>query len=222
MRVPGTLGRLVAGALLASLVGLGCMETQASSEVPFTHDFTDCGDKWLQEETDQYSFSCEDGQYHFVAKSAATNQSSLTKLSEPEDRIRISVDAAVSDIEGESAVGLGCWHGASDTAPGYRVFVGLSGWEILKEREDGTAEDIPSEESGLQPRVDGEVISLRTDCLAGVSDTEVKIFINGTLVGTGHDDAGVDQFDEVGMMISVDKAPVAVDFDNFQVEVARP
>jgi hypothetical protein len=213
--VPGAL-------ILASFLGLACMETQATNEVPFTHDFTDCGDKWLEEETDQYSFSCVNGHYHFLVKASASNQSSLTKLSEPEDRIQISVDAAVDDIEGESAVGLGCWHGASDTAPGYRVFIGLAGWEILKERADGTAGSIPSTESGLQPQVDEEALTLRADCLAGVSGTEVKIFINGTLVGTGHDASGVDQFDEVGMMISVDKAPVAVDFDNFHVEVAQP
>jgi hypothetical protein len=212
--------RLATGALI--LVSLGCMETQPSSEMPVSFDFDECGDKWLEDEDDHVSFSCDAGHYHFVVKDGPFNQSSLTKLSDPADRISMSVDATVDDLDDDSAVGLGCWQGAGETAPGYRILVGLQGWDILKEQSDGTAVSIPAHESGDLPQADPHTIGIRADCLAGDSGTEVKIFINGTLVGTGRDSIGVDQFDEVGVMVSAVKAPLEVDFDNFHVEEAEP
>jgi hypothetical protein len=51
----------------------------------------------------------------------------------------------------------------------------------------------------------------------------LKIYVNDTLLGTSHDtDEGVNGFDEVGVIVSADAAPVAVDFDNFHVEPTPP
>jgi hypothetical protein len=224
MRAPGKLRRLASGgptlALLA--LGLGCLESQPSSEVPFTHDFSDC-EKWLEEETDLYAFSCQDGHYHFVAKATRRSDSSVTALSEAADRIRISVDAAFKDSDGLDAVGLGCWQGRDVSSPGYRFVVGPAGWDIESELGDGTAESLPASESGLEPQVSGNGFALRVECVAGPSETTLRLFLNGTLLGTAHDDdQGVGGFDQVGMIVSASKAPVAVDFDNFHVEEAEP
>jgi hypothetical protein len=220
MRVPGTFGRLATGALI--LLSLGCMESQPSSEMPVSFDFDECGDEWLEDDNDHSSFRCDAGHYHFVVKDSPLNQSSILRLSEPADRISMSVDATLDDLDDDSGLGLGCWQGAGDIAPGYRILVGPQGWDILKEQSDGTAVSIPAHESGDLPQVDAHTIGIRADCLAGGSGTEVKIFINGTLVGTGRDSIGVDQFDVVGVMVSAAKAPLAVDFDNFHVEEAGP
>jgi hypothetical protein len=49
-------------------------------------------------------------------------------------------------------------------------------------------------------------------------ETTLKLFLNGTLVGTGHDAKGLDQFDVVGIMLVARTFPAAADFDNFHVE----
>jgi hypothetical protein len=213
-----------ASAVLLGVLAVGCSAGQPSSAIPYTEDFSDC-EKWIEEETDRWSFKCEDGHYHFVAKEPRRSDSAVTALSEPVGRISISADADLSAAEGLGAIGLGCWHGRDEDSNGYRIVVGPEGWNILKEDADaGSASTLPAEESGLEfPDVTSDVLHLRADCVTGAKETTLKVYVNETLLGTSHDAGeGVGGFDQVGLIVTADTPPVAVDFDNFHVEPTSP
>ena len=211
---------LLAGSL-ALHVGCGFVRP---TELPYTQDFSDC-DKWPEEDDDHVSLSCEEGHYHFVVKTAPYVQSSGTPLSASVDRVSMSVDASVQDFEATDEIGLACWHGDEDS-PGYRASLNPEGhhWYMVREPGQGAAiEDVPATESGSQIPVpaEGEVLHIRVDCLASPSETTLRLFLNGALVGTGHDANGFDQFNAVGMIVGARTSPAAVDFDNFHVEAAQ-
>jgi hypothetical protein len=137
----------------------------------------------------------------------------------------MSVDASVQDFEATDEIGLACWHGDEDS-PGYRASLNPEGhhWYMVKEPGQGAAiENVPATESGSQIPVpaEGEVLHIRVDCLASPSETTLRLFLNGALVGTGHDANGFDQFNAVGMIVGARTSPAAVDFDNFHVEAAQ-
>ena len=111
----------------------------------------------------------------------------------------MSVDASAQDFGTIAEIGLGCWQGVKNDSPGYHItFVPDQNKFAMWKSPATEAEsvDIPATASGerMPELVEGEAFHLRADCLASSSgETTPKLFLNGTLVGTGHDAKGLNQ-----------------------------
>lgn len=217
------------------LVVVGCASEAQREELPIEDDFAgDCN--WSEDNDEDVSLGCENGQYRVLFKSTERTAKHIItrRLENPIDSGAVEAEVTLSALpagaDDFAFSGLGCVASPpDDPIRGYVFFVGSGGSEergfaIVK--VDETDESL-SQESFLEYLADersdavagmGAKNHIRGECRATEQGVELAMFLDGKQVGTASDSNGFHPFDGFAFLVLASKAGTDVRYDNFRGE----
>jgi hypothetical protein len=235
MVVAASLSRVAALCGLVALL-VGCASKVHREQLPIEDDFSgDC--KWSEDDDEDVSLGCEDGEYRVLFKSTERTAKHVIfrRLEEPIDSAAVETDATLRAFPGTGAdrfefEGVGCVASPpGHPTRGYLFVVGLAGPEergfaIVRIdetdqslREQGYFRNLVDQQSEAVAGI-GAQNHIRGECRATKQGVELAMYLNGEQVGTATDPDGFRPFEGFAFFVFASKAGTDVRYDNFSAE----
>ena len=219
------------GALLAAAFAAGCSGSAVGDELPYTEDFSACGEEWTQVGDEDVQLGCSEGQYRIYFKSKPSYRFTdvgvtLEKFVESIGlEADISVHAApTGQADGAGGVGLTCPTTTSTEGEQQYVFFVLPHSQSYHiHRVDRLNERVRVLVDGPLPSQAiagvGGITRMRAECRQVGDQAELTMWLNGEQVARATDRHGLHGYIGFGFVAISPKAGEAdFRYDNLSVE----
>jgi hypothetical protein len=225
------LGQVALSASVALSV-VACASSVPRDDLPIEDDFSgDC--KWSEDESEAISLGCENGEYRLLFKNTQREDHHyIPRRSETAvDSVSMETDATLRTFGGGrddfEFHGIGCWASKPDKPARGFVFVlepAVHGFAIVENDETNQSlkksdyfRALVDKASAAVPAV-GAKAHLRADCRATATGVELKMFVNGTQLGTATDSNRFGPFEAFGFLALSTKTGTDIRYDNFSAK----
>jgi len=208
----------------------GCTGEVQRDELPIADNVSgDC--QWSEDNDEDVSLACEDGQYRILVKSVKKTAKHIIprRLSEPVESASVEVDTTLARLPGKGSAafsGVGCIvSGANKPTRGYIFFVGNTpdgaGYAMARIdetdkslRDDAYFKFFDDATSDVVGGV-GETNHIRGECEGASYGVNLAMFVNGKQVATAIDPGGFHPFDGFAFQLLVPEQGTDISYDNY-------